>query len=220
MQRPHYETTRIIYFSLAANWRIVHFKREQRSPEPLAGADLKITPATDKRFKTYMKQHDVSLSRMQSEFGKPYIFTNLAKKPRFTQPHNIAYQRPSEGRGHWFDSSRARHKIKDLGHFSGGLFLWYGIHTENRIPYARPFHPIYLPPSPLSVRSACSHFARQNGALLCLWRCAWVLVAARAKRAPKGCKASGCYNISVRLFTLPCHGKPIFEAHPSPTEVC
>ena len=127
---------------------------------------------------------------------------------------------PSEGRGHTFESCRARHKIKDLGHFSGGLFLWYGIHTENRIPYARPFHPIYLPPSPLSVRSACSHFARQNGALLCLWRCAWVLVAARAKRAPKGCKASGCYNISVRLFTLPCHGKPIFEAHPSPTEVC
>jgi len=108
MKMPHYETTKIIFFSLAVNWRIVHFKREQRSPKPLAGADLKITPATDKRFKTYIKQHYVSLSKILSEFGKPYVFTNLAKKTRFTQPHNIAYQRPSEGRGHTFESCRAR----------------------------------------------------------------------------------------------------------------
>ena len=37
---------------------------------------------------------------------------------------------PSEGRGHTFESCRARQEIKDLGHFSGGLFLWYGIRTE------------------------------------------------------------------------------------------
>ena len=37
---------------------------------------------------------------------------------------------PSEGRGHWFDSSRAHHKINDLGHFRVAFFVPYGIHTE------------------------------------------------------------------------------------------
>ncbi len=108
MKTPQNETTKIIYFYLTANSRIVHFSREQRSPEPLPGADLKTTSATNYRFKTYIKQRDADFFSTQPELGKFYVFTNLAKKSRFTQPHDIVYQGPSEGRGHWFDSSRAR----------------------------------------------------------------------------------------------------------------
>ena len=40
---------------------------------------------------------------------------------------------PSEGRGRAFESRRARHGFKDLGHLPGGLFLWYGIRTESHL---------------------------------------------------------------------------------------
>ena len=40
---------------------------------------------------------------------------------------------PSEGRGRTFESSRARHKINDLGHFRVAFFTPYGIHTEIRL---------------------------------------------------------------------------------------
>ena len=59
---------------------------------------------------------------------------------------------PSEGRGHTFESCRARHKIKDLGHFRVAFFAPYGIHTEIRLSAtpvrSPPRRPISWPATP------------------------------------------------------------------------